>query len=109
MVIVDQRIALDIDLGGQLAVTVGADEEVDMRRALAVAAEGRQQPFGRASGRDAIARGQDALEPVAAVLVGDDRAAHVEVGLQAGRVEVRIEAARVAVPAEDLLPSASLK
>src|SRR3546814_9192852 len=43
-----------------------------------------------------------AAEAVAALFVGDDRAAHVERRLLAGRVEVRIEAAGVAVPHLDL-------
>jgi len=34
-VVVDQRVALDVDLGRQLAVAFAADEEVDMGLALA--------------------------------------------------------------------------
>src|SRR3546814_6021422 len=91
-VVVDQRVVSQVDLGGQLAVAVGADEEVDVRRALAVAAERGEQLLGRAAGRHAVAAGHDAAKAVAALFVGDDRAAHVERRLLAGRVEVRIEA-----------------
>src|SRR3546814_4853480 len=100
-VVVEQRIAVDVDLGGQLAVVVGADEEVDVRRTLAVAAKRGQQLLGRAARGHAVAAGQDAAEAVPALFVGDDRAAHVERRLHASRVEVRIEAARVAGRSEE--------
>src|SRR5258708_39474516 len=47
-VIPNQRVALNIDLRRQLAVLVGGDEEVDMRRTVAMASEPVQQLLGRA-------------------------------------------------------------
>src|SRR5690606_32858905 len=83
---------------GQLAMRIGADEEVDVRRTLAVATEREQQLLGGAARRHAVAIGHDAAEAVATQLVGDDGAAHVERRLRAGRVEVRVEAAGIAMP-----------
>ncbi|MCY1235250.1 hypothetical protein D9M72_478580 [compost metagenome] len=97
-VVVDQRIAGNVDLGRQLAMTVGADEEVNMRRALAVATERRKQLLRRAARRHAVAVRHNALKLVTALGVGHDRATHIERCLHPGRVEVRIEAAGITVP-----------
>ena len=97
-VIIDQWIALDIDLGCQLAMIRGADEEMDVRRPLAMPTKRRQQPFRRTAGRHPITAGKNALKLVAAIVVGDDGAAHVERRLFASRIEMRVEAAGVAVP-----------
>src|SRR3546814_14347880 len=82
----------DVCSSDLLAVVVGADEEVDVRRTLAVAAKRGQQLLGRAARGHAVAAGQDAAEAVPALFVGDDRSAHVERRLHASRVEVRLEA-----------------
>src|SRR3546814_12732692 len=63
-VAVEQRIAVDVDLGGQLAVVVGADEEVDVLRTLAVAAKRGHQLLARAARGLALSSGQAAAEAV---------------------------------------------
>ncbi|MCY1237310.1 hypothetical protein D9M72_500000 [compost metagenome] len=93
-------VAVDVDLRGQLAVAVRRHEEVDMRRPLAVAREPVQQALGRALRRAAVAGRHVAAELVAAVGVGDDGAAQVEVRL--GLVEERVVAHQVGVPHFDL-------
>jgi hypothetical protein len=71
-------VAVDVDLGGQLAVLRRADEEVDVRRAAAVAAQQVQKLLGGAVRRAAVADRDDAAELVAAVFVGDDGAARLK-------------------------------
>src|ERR1700748_1379627 len=53
-VVPDQRIAFDVELRGQLAVLVRGDEEVHMRRTVAVTTEHVQQALGRAVRRATI-------------------------------------------------------
>src|SRR5690606_27111435 len=61
-----------VDLGGQVAMARRRNEEVDVRRALAVAAEQVQAFLGRALRVAAVARRHDAACAVAALGVGDD-------------------------------------
>src|SRR5690606_19504352 len=48
--------------------------------------------------RAAVAMGHDALETILALLIGNNRAAHIERLLLARRVEMRVKALGVAMP-----------
>src|SRR3546814_13847809 len=87
----------DVCSSDLLAVVVGADEEVDVRRTLAVAAKRGQQLLGRAARGHAVAVGQDAAEAVPALFVGDDRAAQVERRLHARDLKSVVEGKSVSV------------
>src|SRR5690606_20469245 len=93
---------VDIDLRRQLAMTVGADKEMDMRGAIAMATQLVEQTLRGTVGRTAVAAGHDALELIAALVIGDDRAAHIERRLFARGVEVRVKAFGVGMPHLDL-------
>ena len=80
-------------------MAVRGDEEMNVRRPLAVTTEHVEHLLGRPVGRAAIAGRHDAARPVIAVLVGDDPPAQVVFGL--ALVEVGIVALGVGVPEID--------
>src|SRR5690606_3371969 len=65
------HIAGQVDLGGQVTMTRRGDEEVDMRRTLAMATEQVQTLLGRALWRAAIATWHDAARTIATFGIGD--------------------------------------
>src|SRR5712692_1981405 len=73
-IVVQILVARDINLGRELAVAGSGDEEVHVRRPVAMAAQPLQQLLGLAAGRTSVAARHDRTEPVAAVLVGLDPA-----------------------------------
>ena len=98
-VVVQVGIVVDVDLRRELAIARCRDEEVDVRRPVAVPAEPVEQLLGLALRRAAIARGQDRAEAVAALGVGLDAAAQVVLGLR--RIEEGIAALGVGMPDVD--------
>src|SRR3990167_1884341 len=74
-------LAGQVDLGGQVAVARGGDKEVDMCRALAVAAKQVQAFLGRAIRGAAITARHNAAGAIAALGIGDDAPAQVVVAL----------------------------
>nr|GEU28163.1 hypothetical protein [Tanacetum cinerariifolium] len=95
-VVPQEFVAVDVDLRGQLAAAGGADEEMNVGRTVAVAAQLVEQALGAAVGRAAVAHRQDAAEPVAPFVVGNDGAAQIEIALAV--VEERVAAHQVAMP-----------
>ncbi|MNT18139.1 hypothetical protein D3C72_1533210 [compost metagenome] len=79
-----------------MTITRGGNEEVDMRRTIAMATQLVEQLLGRSVRRAAITRRHDAARTVAAFGIGDDTSAQVVVRL--GAVEVRIGALGVGMP-----------
>src|SRR5690606_22376047 len=63
-VVIHQRITVNIDLRGQLAVARSRHKEVNVRRTVTVAAQLVQQALGRTIRRTAVALGHNALELV---------------------------------------------
>src|SRR5690606_12725433 len=92
-------VAGQVDLGGQVTMAGRRDEEVDVRRTLAVAAEQVQAFLGRTLRVAAVTAGHDAAGAVAAFGIGDDAAAQVVVAL--ALVEVGVVALGVGVPQID--------
>src|SRR3546814_2161863 len=103
-VVINQRIAVDVDLRSQLTVFIRRHEEMYVRGAVAVATEFIQQRLGRAVGRATVTFGKGALELITALIIGNYGAAHIERLLLAGGVEVRVKAFGVALPTLDLGP-----
>ncbi|MNF84434.1 hypothetical protein D3C84_667950 [compost metagenome] len=95
-IVVQVLFAIEVDLGGQVAMIRRGNEEVHVRRALAMTAQLIEQLLGRTVRRAAITRRHDALEAIAAFGIGHDTATQVELRLAA--IEVRIGAAGVGVP-----------
>src|SRR3546814_18090040 len=65
-VVINQRIAVDVDLRSQLTVFIRRHEEMYVRGAVAVATEFIQQRLGRAVGRATVTFGKGALELITA-------------------------------------------
>src|SRR3546814_15673381 len=88
-VVINQRIAVDVDLRSQLTVFIRRHEEMYVRGAVAVATEFIQQRLGRAVGRATVTFGKGALELITALIIGNYGAAHIERLLQIGRGSCR--------------------
>src|SRR5216684_1031411 len=95
-IIVQILVARDVDLGRELAVAGGRDEEVHVRRPVAMAVQRLQQLLGLAAGRTGVAARHDRTESGAAILVRLDSATEVIGRLR--RVEMRVVAHRVGMP-----------
>ncbi|MNI11131.1 hypothetical protein D3C73_642640 [compost metagenome] len=89
-------IAVEVDLGGQVAMIRRGNEEVHVRRTLAMTTQLIEQLLGRTVRWAAIARRHDAAETIAAFGVGHDTATQVEFRLRG--VEVRVGATGIGVP-----------
>ena len=95
-IVVQVLIAVEVDLCGQVTMIRRRDEEMHVRRTLAVTTQLIEQLLGRTVRRAAVTRRHDAAEAVATFGVGDDAATQVEFGLRG--IEVRISAAGIGVP-----------
>src|SRR5665213_360893 len=89
-------VALDVELGREVAVAWRLDEEMNVRRALAMTPNPVDQGLRRSVGGTAVAARHDRTETVPAVPVGLNAAAEVVSRLR--RAEERVEAHRVGVP-----------
>src|SRR4029077_3391242 len=74
------------------------DEEMHVRRTVAMAAERLHQDVGRAPRRHAVAARHDRSERVAAIGAELEAAAVVECALLARRIKMRVKALRIGMP-----------
>src|SRR5207249_6155625 len=91
-VVARKRVVTEIDLRCQRAIAWRLDEEMHVRRTVAMAAERLHQDVGRAARRHAVAARQDRTERVAAIGAELEAAAVVECGLPARRIKMRVKA-----------------
>ena len=91
-VVARKRVVTEIDLRCQRAIAWRLDEEMHVRRAVAMAAERLHQDVGRAARRHAVAARHDRTERVAAIGAELEAAAVVECGLLARRIKMRVKA-----------------
>jgi len=91
-VVARKRVITEIDLRRQPAIAWRLDDEMHMRRTLAMAAERLHQDVGRAARRHAVAARHDRAERVAAIGAELEAAAIIESGLLARRIKMRVKA-----------------
>src|SRR5471030_2191377 len=89
-------VARQVDLRGQVAMVRRRNEEVNMRRTLAMTPQLIEQLLGRTVWRATVARRYDAAKAITALSISDDPAPQVELRLAA--IEVRISAPRIGLP-----------
>src|SRR5437762_1487473 len=91
-VVASKRVVTEIDLRCQRAIAWRLDEEMHVRRTVAMATERLHQDVGRAARRHAVAARHDRTERVAAIGAELEAAAVVECGLLARRIKMRVKA-----------------
>ena len=97
---VEHRVVVAVQLRGDRLEAGLVDHRVDVRRAERVPLERGEQVAGRAARRYRVAGRLDAAEREGTVLIGDEAAAQVPLGLV--RVLVLVQAVRRGVPDVDL-------
>src|ERR1043166_5736367 len=97
-VVAGKRVVSEIDLRCQRAIAWRLDEEMHVRRTVAMAAERLHQDVGRAPRRHAVAVRHDRSERVAAISAELEAAAVVECGLLARRIKMRVKALWIGMP-----------
>ena len=91
-VVARKRVVTEIYLRCQRAIAWRLDDEMHVRRTVAMAAERLHQEVGRAARRHAVAARDDRTERVAAIGAELEAAAVVECGLLARRIKMRVKA-----------------